>query len=101
MGQSRVEQIYLDWTAHVKRAIPAAELLVFRVGKDGYKELAEFLDVPVPNEDYPHVNSAKEFQRVIAFVKLVAVAVAMLVAVTIFFVVKGLIGAMKSKKKHV
>jgi len=36
-------------------AIPASRLLVYRAG-DGWEPLCHFLDVPVPDEDFPHLN---------------------------------------------
>jgi hypothetical protein len=56
----------LDDRAHAKRvfeehnravidAIPASRLLVYQPG-DGWEPLCRFLDVPVPDEDFPHLN---------------------------------------------
>jgi len=64
-----VEQTFhgrLDDRAHAKRvfeehnqavvdAIPAARLLVYQPG-DGWEPLCRFLDAPVPQEDFPHLN---------------------------------------------
>jgi hypothetical protein len=36
-------------------AIPASRLLVYRPG-DGWEPLCRFLDVPVPDEEFPHLN---------------------------------------------
>jgi hypothetical protein len=44
----------------VQRAIPAERLLVYQVG-DGWEPLCEFLGRPVPDHDFPHVNSRGEF----------------------------------------
>jgi len=46
---------YNDWVERVKEAIPADRLLVFSV-KDGWEPLCKFLDLPVPEEPFPHVN---------------------------------------------
>jgi hypothetical protein len=51
------------FTAHneaVKKTIPAGQLLVFEV-KQGWGPLCEFLDVPVPDEDFPRTNHREEF----------------------------------------
>jgi hypothetical protein len=56
----------LDDRAHAKRvfeahnravidAIPASRLLVYQPG-DGWEPICRFLDVPVPDEDFPHLN---------------------------------------------
>ncbi len=50
--------------AHNQRVIdtvPAERLLVYQPG-DGWEPLCEFLDVPVPAEDYPRVNTTEEFR---------------------------------------
>ena len=40
--------------------VPADRLLVYEAGQ-GWPPLCEFLDVPVPAEAYPNVNSTAEF----------------------------------------
>lgn len=56
----------LEDRAHAKRvfeahnravidAIPPSRLLVYQPG-DGWEPLCRFLDVPVPDEDFPHLN---------------------------------------------
>ena len=59
------------WDAKVRREVPASKLLVFETGKHGYKELAGFLGVPVPDEPYPRTSSSKEFGFVIGRAHLV------------------------------
>jgi hypothetical protein len=44
----------------VQREIPADRLLVYEVGS-GWEPLCSFLDKPIPDEDFPHVNSTEEF----------------------------------------
>lgn len=44
----------------VRAAIPAGQLLIFEV-KQGWGPLCEFLDVPVPDEDFPRTNDRGEF----------------------------------------
>ncbi len=44
-------------------AVPAERLLVYRPG-DGWEPLCQFLHVPVPDHDYPHVNSSEEFPTI-------------------------------------
>lgn len=51
------------FTAHndaVRETIPADQLLVFEV-KQGWGPLCEFLDVPVPDEEFPRTNHREEF----------------------------------------
>lgn len=47
----------------VKAAVDPDRLLVFEA-KEGWAPLCRLLDVPVPKEDYPHINSKEEFAGV-------------------------------------
>jgi len=42
--------------------VPPEKLLVYRPG-DGWEPICSFLGVPVPDEDYPHVNTTAQFQQ--------------------------------------
>jgi hypothetical protein len=44
----------------VKATIPADQLLVFGV-KEGWEPLCNFLDAPVPADDFPRTNDRAEF----------------------------------------
>ncbi len=46
----------------VQRVVPPERLLVYTV-KEGWEPLCRFLDVPVPDKPFPHLNDAAEFQR--------------------------------------
>lgn len=45
-------------------SVPAERLLVFKV-KEGWGPLCEFLSLPVPDEDFPHINSREETRALI------------------------------------
>ncbi|MCR9279914.1 MAG: hypothetical protein NXH85_18295 [Pseudomonadaceae bacterium] len=47
----------------VKRSFASDRVLVFEA-KHGWQPLCQFLDVPVPTTDYPHINSKEEFDGV-------------------------------------
>jgi hypothetical protein len=47
------------WNEAVIAEVPPEKLLVFQA-KDGWEPLCEFLDVPVPREPYPRVNSRED-----------------------------------------
>ena len=51
-------------TAKVIEKIPADKLLVFEI-QDGWGPLCEFLGVPVPDEDFPRINSRDETQAML------------------------------------
>lgn len=42
--------------------VPAESLLVYEPGQ-GWAPLCEFLNVPIPDEDYPRVNSTEDFKK--------------------------------------
>ncbi|PWJ18281.1 sulfotransferase family protein [Jannaschia seohaensis] len=59
------ERAIADFEAHiakVKETIPADRLLVYELGS-GWEPLCAFLDVPVPDRDYPHTNATAAFQK--------------------------------------
>jgi hypothetical protein len=70
-------QVYRDHIAHVKSAVPSDRLLVFEA-KDGWEPLCRFLDVPVPENPYPHLNDAARIKRMLLAARLLGWA--MLVA---------------------
>lgn len=53
---------YNEHTDRVRAEVPASQLFEFDV-KDGWDPLCEFLDVPVPTEDFPFKNKTKDFQE--------------------------------------
>ncbi len=48
---------------HVIDTCPKDKLLVFEVSQ-GWAPLCEFLDVPIPDVPFPHVNDTAEFQKI-------------------------------------
>jgi hypothetical protein len=48
----------------VREVIPEEQLLIFQV-KDGWEPLCKFLDVPVPNEEFPRTNNREEFWELV------------------------------------
>jgi len=52
--------IYTRHNAEVRRVVPAERLLVYRVS-EGWAPLCEFLDLPIPDAPFPHVNTTEEF----------------------------------------
>jgi hypothetical protein len=68
-GVDTTEQFMADamrrYEEEVKATVPADRLLVWSV-RDGWEPLCEFLDIPVPEMPFPHLNDAKEFgERVV------------------------------------
>lgn len=50
-------EVYERHNAEVRASIPDDRLLVYRLG-DGWEPLCEFLGVPVPAEEFPHLNDS-------------------------------------------
>ena len=48
----------------VKSKVPADKLLVYEI-KQGWEPLCEFLEVPVPDTDMPHLNDATSFRAMV------------------------------------
>jgi hypothetical protein len=48
------------FNAEVQETVPADRLLVWSVG-DGWEPLADFLELPVPDTPFPHLNDSKVF----------------------------------------
>ncbi len=53
-----------------KKVIPPDKLLVFQA-TDGWEPLCTFLDVPVPQGPYPHVNEAAKLKRMVRIIRIV------------------------------
>ena len=57
--------VYEKHIQTVQNTIPADRLLTFNV-VEGWSPLCEFLNVAVPDSDFPRVNSTEEFQQIFA-----------------------------------
>ena len=72
-------KLYRENNDYVKSTVPGDRLLVFEA-KDGWEPLCHFLDVPIPDGDYPHLNDAAQIRRLITgaralgWISLVAIA---------------------------
>jgi hypothetical protein len=85
----------------VRQSVPEGQLLVFETGRHGYKELASFLGVKVPNATYPRTNSLDEFTLVVNVMRVIAVLTVVLPLVFIWCVYRCYIrvsGEGKTKK---
>jgi hypothetical protein len=59
--RAHATRVFEEHNQAVIDAIPASRLLVYRPG-DGWEPLCRFLDVPVPDEDFPHLNDTAWFR---------------------------------------
>jgi Sulfotransferase domain len=62
-GHATPEQLIETMNRHteeVRRSVPPERLLVWSVA-EGWEPLCEFLELPVPEEPFPHINDRTEF----------------------------------------
>ncbi len=60
--KAKTLQTFRDYIDQVKADVPADKLLVFEV-KQGWEPLCAFLDKPVPETPFPHVNDTAQFKK--------------------------------------
>jgi len=68
-GQEAAEQFFLDWETDVIRSVPPENLLVHSA-KEGWGPLCKFLNVPIPDNDYPRVNDTASIQKSVRNIKI-------------------------------
>ncbi|MEZ4658398.1 MAG: sulfotransferase [Caldilineaceae bacterium] len=68
----------------VKKHTPPARLLVYDV-KQGWEPLCKFLEVPVPDTPFPHLNDAKTFQRLWLFATGFLIAIAVVIIAILMY----------------
>lgn len=57
---SAARKAFLEHYERVKKLCPPERLLLYRV-QEGWEPLCKFLDVPVPDREFPRVNDSKQF----------------------------------------
>jgi len=62
LDEERAIQTFLRHNEEVRAGVPADRLLVYDI-TDGWAPLCEFLDVPVPDEDFPYANDSGSFRH--------------------------------------
>jgi hypothetical protein len=71
-----------EWNRRVAERIPADRLLVYEV-TEGWAPLCRFLDKPVPDTPFPHLNDAASFRRIIRRLRALSIAVPFLTAASV------------------
>ncbi|KAI9036207.1 sulfotransferase family protein [Aspergillus affinis] len=61
--REKCRQAYLEHNQRIRDTIPASQLLEFRLGVDGWEELCQFLDLPVPREPWPKAYPKEAYQE--------------------------------------
>ncbi|MEZ5708525.1 MAG: sulfotransferase [Blastomonas sp.] len=68
LDKEHSRRVFGDYIEQVKHNVPADRLLVYEVG-EGWEKLCTFLNVPVPDEPFPHVNDTAAFKRGLRIVR--------------------------------
>ena len=55
LGKEESAKFYNNWVNYVKETVPPSRLLIFEP-KQGWEPLCKFLNKPIPEEPFPHVN---------------------------------------------
>ena len=66
--------IYHQHIEAVKKTVPAERLLVFNV-KEGWEPLCAFLDLPIPDRPFPHLNDRALIRRLILIMKILNILI--------------------------
>lgn len=56
-------RVFNDHISQVQKEIASNRLLTFN-SEEGWEPLCKFLKVPVPDTDFPNINSSKQYQKV-------------------------------------
>lgn len=66
--QKNAKPTYRQHYDMVRKAIPKERILDYKLGS-GWEPLCQFLDEPIPNEKFPHLNEGVEFAKWMANVQ--------------------------------
>jgi len=61
-GEEASVEYFTNWIEEVKKNVPEEKLLIFDV-RQGWQPLCQFLDVPVPETDFPNTNDSKMMKK--------------------------------------
>ena len=78
--RARTIKLFNEHIAEVQQTVPPEKLLVFRV-QDGWEPLCQFLDVPMPDRPFPHVNDRAEMQARMAHAHQMAQTIPIVVGI--------------------
>jgi len=90
-GKDESVKFYTSWVKHVKETVPEERLLVFEV-KQGWEPLCKFLNLPIPEQPFPHINDTPAMLwnmkklRIMSYVTIygIPILIAILFAAIIF-----------------
>jgi hypothetical protein len=80
-GPEVAEKFFIDWEEAVRKAVPEENLLIHH-SSDGWEPLCKFLDKPLPDNEYPHLNGTDSIRKGLRNLRLISALV--------FFALPGL-----------
>ena len=63
-NEKHAKSVFQNHIEDVKAYVPKHKLLVFNAA-EGWQPLCEFLNVPIPTEDFPHLNKKEHFHEMV------------------------------------
>lgn len=63
-SETQAKSVFFEHIENVKSHVPKDKLLVFNVS-DGWNPLCDFLELPIPNEPFPHLNKKENFHKMV------------------------------------
>ena len=63
-GGEAARRAYDEHNAHVRATVPESRLVDWQPG-DGWESICRALDLPVPDDPFPHVNTTDEFRMMV------------------------------------
>ena len=70
-GKEESVVFFNSWVKHVKERVPKERLLIFEA-KQGWEPLCNFLNLPIPDQPFPHVNDSSSMLRKFKLLKVVS-----------------------------
>ena len=70
-GKEESVVFFNTWVKHVKEKVPKERLLIFEA-KQGWEPLCNFLNLPIPDQPFPHVNDSSSMLRKFKLLKVVS-----------------------------
>lgn len=63
-SKDKAKEVFFKHIEDVKNHVPENKLLIYDVA-EGWQPLCTFLDLPLPKEDFPHLNKKEDFHKMV------------------------------------
>ncbi|MEZ4796833.1 MAG: sulfotransferase [Flavobacteriaceae bacterium] len=63
-SETHAKEVFFKHIEEVKNHVPENQLLIYDVS-EGWQPLCNFLDKPIPKEDFPHLNKKENFHEMV------------------------------------